>query len=555
MKLKKLIRGNFMKFRKLRNIIIAVAVVFLFAGFSDIYFEINKNIELFSKVYKEISFNYVDEIEPEKFMRAGIEGMLSSLDPYTIFVDEKRKEDIDLITNGKYGGIGISIGVRGDNITVVEVMDGYSAQRQGIRVGDIIIEAAGVEIAPNNIDDISSLVKGEPGSSVLIKIVRNELKDTIDFDIVREEVIVKNLTYAGFYPEKSSNIYLKLNNFSRSASDEIRRAIKDLKAKKEVNSLILDLRGNPGGLLDIAVDICDKFLDKDYLIVSTKGRAPSSIKEYYSTQEPLLAKARIVILINGGSASASEIVAGAVQDHDRGVILGTQSFGKGLVQTITPLSYNTSLKITTAKYYTPSGRCIQRIDYSDKNDVIADEDSIVSGEFRTDNERIVFSKGGISPDTTVVFTIDGKITKEMLARGLFFKFANKYFYQNPDKDFNKIDDVILLSEYKDFVADQNFKYQSDAENHLSMLLEDIPDKYADITGELSELKTKITNMKKYDCDLYGDEIMREIKEELALRFLGMEGRIKQRLETDVQVQSALDVINNPVIYENLLNVH
>ncbi|MGB5850209.1 MAG: PDZ domain-containing protein, partial [Ignavibacteriaceae bacterium] len=234
-----------MKFKSLRNIILVVAVVFLFAGFSDIYFEINKNIELFSKVYKEISFNYVDEIEPEKFMRAGIEGMLSSLDPYTIFVDEKRKEDIDLITSGKYGGIGISIGVRGDNITVVEVMDGYSAQRQGIKVGDIIIEAADVEITPNNVDDISSLVKGEPGSTVLLKIVRNELKDTINFDIVREEVIVKNITYAGFYPEKSSNVYLKLNNFSRSASEEIKRAIKDLKAEKEINSLILDLRGNP----------------------------------------------------------------------------------------------------------------------------------------------------------------------------------------------------------------------------------------------------------------------------------------------------------------------
>jgi carboxyl-terminal processing protease len=543
-----------MKFKGLRNIIIVVAVVFLFAGFTDIYFEINKNIELFSRVYKEISFNYVDEIEPEKFMRAGIEGMLSSLDPYTIFVDEKRKEDIDLITNGKYGGIGISIGVRGDNITVVEVMDGYSAQRQGIRVGDIIIEAASVEITPNNVDDISSLVKGDPGSTVLLKIVRNELKDTIDFDIVREEVIVKNLTYSGFYPEKSNNVYLKLNNFSRSASEEIKRAIKDLKTEKEINSLILDLRGNPGGLLDIAVDICDKFLDKDYLIVSTKGRAPTSIKEYYSTQEPILAKARIIILINGGSASASEIVAGAIQDHDRGVILGSQSFGKGLVQTITPLSYNTSLKITTAKYYTPSGRCIQRIDYSDQNDVIADEDSIVSGEFLTDNDRVVFSKGGISPDTTVVFTIDGKITKELLARGLFFKFANRYFYQNPDKDFYKIDDDILLSEFKEFTSDQNFKYQSDAEDHLSMLLEDIPDKYADITDELSQLKTKIIDMKKYDCDLYGYEILREIKEELALRYLGMEGRIKQRLETDLQIQTALDVINDPVVYAKLLNV-
>jgi len=555
MKLVKLNEGNIMKNKSLRNIIIVTAVIFLFAGFTDIYFEINKNIELFSKVYKEISFNYVDEIEPEKFMRAGIEGMLSSLDPYTIFVDEKRKEDIDLITNGKYGGIGISIGVRGDNITVVEVMDGYSAQRQGIRVGDIIIEAAGVQIFPNNVDDISSLVKGEPGSTVLLKIVRNELKDTIDFDILREEVIVKNLTYAGFYPENSNNVYLKLSNFSRSASDEIKRAIKDLKAEKEINSLTLDLRGNPGGLLDIAVDICDKFLDKDYLIVATKGRAPRSIKEYYSTQEPILSKAKIIILINGGSASASEIVAGAIQDHDRGVILGTQSFGKGLVQTITPLSYNTSLKITTAKYYTPSGRCIQRIDYSDQNDVIADEDSILSGEFLTDNKRIVFSKGGISPDTTVVFNIEGKITKELLARGLFFKFANRYFYENPGEDFYKIDDDLLLSKFKDFTAGQNFKYQSDAESHLSMLLEDIPEKYADISGELIQLKTKITNLKKYDYDLYAYEILREIKEELALRYLGGEGRIKQMLKTDLQIQTALDVLNDPVVYEKLLNVN
>ena len=234
--------------------------------------------------------------------------------------------------------------------------------------------------------------------------------------------------------------------------------------------------------------------------------------------------------------------------------MGSQSFGKGLVQTITPLSYNTSLKITTAKYYTPSGRCIQRIDYSDQNDVIADEDSIVSGEFLTDNKRIVFSKGGISPDTTVVFNVDGKITKELLARGLFFKFANRYFYENPDKDFYQIEDDILLSEFKEFTSGQNFKYQSDAENHLSILLKDIPDEYADISSELSQLKTKITNMKQFDYDLYAYEILREIKEELALRYLGVEGRIKQQLETDLQIQTALDVINDPVVYEKLLNV-
>jgi carboxyl-terminal processing protease len=544
-----------MNWKTLRNIIFSVIVVLLFAGFSDIYFEINKNIELFSKVYKEISFNYVDEIEPEKFMRAGIEGMLSSLDPYTIFIDEKKKEDIDLITNGKYGGIGISIGIRGDNVTVVEVMDGYSAQRQGIRIGDIIIEAAGVKITPDNVDDISSLVKGDPGSTVFLKIVRNELKDTIDFDIVREEVIVKNLTYANFYPENSSNIYLKLNNFSRSASDEIKRAIKNLKDKKEIKSLILDLRGNPGGLLDIAVNICDKFLEKDYLIVTTRGRAPSSVKEYYSTQEPILSSAKIIILINGGSASASEIVAGALQDHDRGVILGTRSFGKGLVQTITPLSYNTSLKITTAKYYTPSGRCIQKIDYSDHNDVIADEDSIVAGEFLTDNNRVVLSKGGIAPDTTVVFKVEGKITQELLARGLFFKFANRYFYRNPEIDFNKINDENLLSDFKEFIEGESFKYQSSAENHLSQLMSDISDTYTDISDELIQLKSKIIEMKKYDFNLFRDEILREVKEELALRYLGMEGRIQEQLKSDIQIQTALDIFDNPVVYENLLNVH
>lgn len=553
--MKKLNRGNFMNWKTLRNVISSVLLLLLFAGFSDIYFEINKNIELFSKVYKEISFNYVDEVEPEKFMRAGIEGMLSSLDPYTIFIDEKKKEDIDLITNGKYGGIGISIGIRGDKVTVVEVMDGYSAQRQGIKVGDIIIEAAKVKITPDNVNDISYLVKGDPGSTVLLKIVRNELKDTLDFDIVREEVIVKNLTYANFYPENSSNVYLKLNNFSRSASDEIKRAIKNLKGEKEIKSLILDLRGNPGGLLDIAVDICDKFLEKDYLIVSTKGRASSSVKEYYSTQEPMLGKAKVIILINGGSASASEIVAGALQDHDRAVVLGTKSFGKGLVQTITPLSYNTSLKITTAKYYTPSGRCIQKIDYSDHNDVIAAEDSIIAGEFLTDNNRIVLSKGGITPDSTVVYVVEGKITQELLARGLFFKFANRFYYQKPGIDFNKIDDESLLSEFKDFIEVENFKYQSNAENHLSLLMSDLSDKYAEVNDELLQLKSKIIEVKKYDFDLFSGEILRELKEEIALRYLGIEGRIKQQLKSDVQIQTALDIFDNPVVYENLLNVH
>ena len=544
-----------MKFKHLKVYLIGTVIVLLFAGFTDIYFEINKNLELFGKVYKEISFNYVDEVDPEQFMRAGIQGMLASLDPYTIFIDEKKKEDIDLITNGKYGGIGISIGVRDDKVTIVEVMEGYSAQRQGLEVGDIIIEAAGVKIGTNNLDEISSLVKGDPGTTVSLKIVRDELKDTIDFDVVREEVIIKNLTYAGFYPEGSNNLYLKLSNFSRSASEEIRDAIKDAKAQKEIKSVILDLRGNPGGLLDIAVDICDKFLPKDYLIVSTKGRSPSSIKEFYSTQEPLLKDAKLIVLIDGGSASASEIVAGAIQDHDRGIILGTKSFGKGLVQTITPLSYNTSLKITTAKYYTPSGRCIQKIDYSDNNDVIAEEDSIVSGKFLTDHKRVVYSKGGISPDTTIAFNIEGKLTQELLAHGLFFKFANHYYYQHTDENYNSIKDEDLLTQFKDFINNENFVYKSDAEDHVDELISDLSGNYPNLTNEVGRLKAEITNLKKNDFNLYKDEILRELRTEIAYRYLGSDARIKEQLNCDMQFQSALNIFNNPIVYNKLLHLN
>ena len=548
-----------MNFKKLRFAIVPVVIVLLFSGFysgmGDLYLEISKNIELFSRVYKEISYNYVDEIDTEQFMRAGIRGMLSSLDPYTIFIDEKKKEDIDLITNGKYGGIGISIGVRGKQVTVVEVMDGYSAQRQGIKIGDIIIEAENVIINSDNVDEISSLVKGEPGTTVKLRIIRNEYSDTLDFNIVREEVIVKNLTYAGFYPADENSVYLKLSNFSRAASDEIKIALRQLKSEKNIESIILDLRGNPGGLLDIAVDICDKFLQMDQLIVTTRGRDASSERNYYSVQEPMIGDAKLVILINGGSASASEIVAGAIQDHDRGLILGTKSFGKGLVQTITTLNYNTSLKITTAKYYTPSGRCIQKIDYSEDSDVIKDDKIDSDLKYYTDSKREVFSKGGITPDSTVEFSINGNITKELLAQGFFFQFANYYSFNNPDQDFNKISDDELLNQFKDYIDSEDFEYHSRAEKDIDILINDISDNEEPLYKELESIKAKLHELDNSEFVIYKDEIRMTLITELASRYLGLEGRIKERLTTDAQVQNALSILENEEVYNNLLNIH
>lgn len=539
--------------------LLSLILLFLFSGFfsgkGDLYFEISKNIDLFGAVYKEISLNYVDDIDPEKFMREGITGMLNSLDPYTIFIDENKKDDIDLITNGKYGGVGISIGIRGDNVTVVEVLDGYSAQKQGIRIGDILIEAGGIPITPQNMEEISSLVKGKPGTEIELMVLRNSDKDTLKFNLIREEVIVKNLTYYGFYPISSNNVYMKLTSFSRSAGDEVKKALRELKSEKEIKSVIFDLRGNPGGLLDVAVDICDKFLQKGELIVTTKGRDETSTKDYLALQEPMIGEAKLVILINGGSASASEIVAGAIQDHDRGVILGTKSYGKGLVQTITPLSYNTSIKITTAKYYTPSGRCIQKVDYSQGNDIIVNVDTLIASPYSTDNDRVVYGAGGISPDTTVEFEIEGDLTADLLAKGLFFKFADYYYYLNPDEEFSSINDDKLINEFTKYLKEHEFVYKSESEKQINRLLADAKTKKLDekIVADLENAKRYFEDMDKSELSLYQDEILTEIKGELASRYFGSDGKVEELLKYDSQFQVAYDLLSDQPVYNKLLN--
>lgn len=547
---------------KRRRIIFFSSLVFvavLGLGFvvsnSDIYFEISKNLELFGKVYKEISFNYVDDIDPQEFMRAGIKGMLSKLDPYTVFIDEKNQEDIDLLTNGKYGGVGISIGVRNDKVTIMDVLDGYSAQKQGIRIGDIITGIGNKIVEPEIIDEISSLVKGEPGTSVQLKVVRLNEEDTLTFNLIREEVIIKNVSFADFYPENSNNVYIKLSNFSRSAGDEVYSSLRELKSKKEIQSIVLDLRGNPGGLLDVAVDICDKFLKKDLLIVSTRGKDVNSEKKYFSVEEPIVGKEKLVVLINGSSASASEIVAGAIQDHDRGVILGTQSFGKGLVQTITPLSFNTSLKITTAKYYTPSGRCIQKVNYSKNSDVISEKDSVVKETFSTDNKRVVYSAGGISPDTIINIESESELLKDLLAKGTIFNFADEYFYKNEKSSFDKINDDKLLTEFKSYLKKSEYKYESDINKKLDEIALKIKGKpiSAEVNKSLEKLKLDITELFESDFKENRDKIILELKIELASRFLGSNGAIKESLKKDKQFNSAVSLLKNDSVYLSLLN--
>ena len=547
-----------MKKRSLKVFLVVGVSLLIFSGFvfkkSDIFFDIAKNIDIFTRVYKEIAFSYVDGVNPEEFMRAGIRGMLNTLDPYTVFIDEKRQEDIDLLTNGKYGGIGITIGIRDTNVSIIEILDGFAAQKQGLQVGDLLTEVNGVVITPKNIDEVSSLVKGDPGTFVRLKVRRSGVKDPIAFELLREEIKLKNIIYAGFYPENSGIAYIKLTSFSRSAGEELKTTLLDLKRQRNIESVILDLRNNPGGLLDVAVDITNKFLNKGQLIVSTRGRDSMSFKQYSGSQEPLVKDAKLIVLVNEGSASASEIVAGSLQDHDRGIILGQKSFGKGLVQTIVPLSYNTSLKVTTAKYFTPSGRCIQKINYSKDNKVYAEVDSLASSAFLTDNKRTVFSSGGITPDTIVADSEDPEIIRDMLAKGIFFKFINYLQIKSDKQSIEKLPDSEMFSQFLKFVKEEKYSYVSELEKKVAdlLVLSGKQKQFKKYTGSFQDIKTQLASAASENIDEFRSEILAEIKIEVASRIKGSEGRIKSGLENDPQFLAAITILRNDSVYKNLL---
>ncbi len=542
-----------------RQLFFVLLIAFLFSGFfrsdGDIYFKINKSIDIFGRVYKELSLNYVDPIDPEKLMQAGIEGMLESLDPYTNFIDDIHQKDIDIITKGTYGGIGATVGLRNDNITIVDLIEGYSAQRQGMRIGDVIIKIDSVEVSKDNYETLSELLKGEPGTLVTVTVIREGSIEPIVFKLVREDIEVKNLSYYGFYPENSNNVYLKLSGFSRTAGEEVKKALIELGEKKEIKSIVLDLRGNPGGLLNAAIEVSEKFLKKGELVVSVEGRDTSQIKKYYSEEEPIAPNVKMAVLIDRGSASASEIVAGALQDHDRAVIIGENSFGKGLVQTVVPLSFNTSLKITTARYYTPSGRSIQRINYSDEKILLENRKEKNGVIFKTDNNRKVYSGGGIMPDSMVNNSTKSDLIQSLLAEGLFFRFATNLFNNNVNTDFESLPDKYLIDKFKKYLSNINYRYESPSLRLIRELLtkaktEDLSENLIPVLK--NEEKNQLARIDE-QIEKYRSEIVGLIREELCARSNGRVARIIESLKQDAQFNTALSVLNNDKLYKKLLN--
>ena len=547
---------------KNKNIILLtlLSVTILVSGFiqvkSDIYFKISKSIDTFGKVYREVSINYVDKISPENFMLAGIKGMLSSLDPYTSYIDETMKKDLDVITRGKYGGIGTSVGLRRNKVTILDLLEGYPAQRQGLRVGDIIKKVDSTVVNKKNYHELSSYLKGDPGKIVKLTIERDGVEDELIFHLVLEEITIKNVTYYGFIESDSNIAYIKLSGFSRSAGSEVKSALLDLNSTRRIESIIFDMRGNPGGLLDQAIDISEKFLNKNDLIVSVIGRDTTQIMKYYSEEEPLAVDRNLIVLVDEGSASASEIVAGAIKDHDRGVIVGVQSFGKGLVQTVLPLSFNTSLKITTAKYYTPSGRCIQEIDYSKNEDIFGEPESLDEELFYTASGREVFAHGGIKPDTVVSNISQSKQVQALLARGMFFRFATNYFNTNNISQIDTVDEAELFDKFIEYLGERKFEYTSKSEKLLQDLQEIANDEMMnnEIINLISQLDSEYESEKRAELEKFKSEIVCEIKQELAARIHGREGRIIQSLKHDKQFEVALSVLRDNTVYNDLIGV-
>lgn len=540
------------------KIILLLALATFLIGFklqdSDYFLKINKSIEIFGNVYKEIAFNYVDEVDPETLMKSGIEGMLKTLDPYTNFIPSNEFSDVELITTGKYGGIGITISMRDGMIIITSLMEGYSAQKQGLKIGDQIIEVDGKSLIGVKPESVRHLTRGEPGTEVRIKILREGEPKPLEFVLIREEIKLKNITYAGFV--RNGIAIIKLDRFTRNAGEELRIAIKDLKLKNEIKGLILDLRDNPGGLLESAVDVVSKFLPKGSPVVSTKGRRTNNEIVYKSNEEPILDKVPIAILVNSNSASASEIVAGAIQDLDRGIIVGTKTFGKGLVQNVFPLPYQSQLKMTTAKYYTPSGRCIQEIVYTHKADSgkeIITPDSLKK-IFYTKNGRPVKELGGIEPDTLVKTGDLNPLFTELLRKAMFFKFATTYTskHKEPPEDFSI--NGALCSEFRTFLDSNKFDYESEAEKkleELKTLTENYPNK-EEILIEINNLKKIFQSAKQTIFTSNHKEIARMLRQEIMSRYKGESGRIEASYTDDEVVITAVNILSDEIVYKKLI---
>jgi carboxyl-terminal processing protease len=549
--------------KKIRSVrIIIVFTLLLVAGISTGFlinqetrdFRIAKNLDIFFSLFRELNTFYVDEIDPDKLIKSGIDNMLKTLDPYTVYFPETEADDFSILISGKYGGIGSLVRPSGDYVVINEVYKGFPADKAGIRAGDLLKKVDGVSLRGLPTDKVSEKLKGNPGTDINLTIERNGKE--IDYQLKREKIIMKSVPYYGMIDSKTG--YIRFTSFTQNCIEEVKSAVNALK-DNNVQQIILDLRGNPGGLLTEAVEIVNLFVAEGNEVVSTKGKVKQFDEDYKTTKQPIDDKIPLAIIINRASASASEIVAGAIQDLDRGVIVGQRSYGKGLVQITRPLSYNTQLKVTTAKYYIPSGRCIQARDFSHPNEdgsVGIIPDSLIS-EFKTKHGRIVKDGGGITPDIEVLPDPLSQISSELYVRNYIFDFATNYYWNHPDiktpEQFAFTDKD--YADFKAFLIKRNFSYKTATEESLNDLISNArKEKYYDIHKDLfDDLEKDITHSLDQDLILFRSEITDLTEDEIISRYFYESGAIAWTIKTDKQILKARDILNNKEEYGSILS--
>lgn len=521
------------------------------------YFEIAKNLDIFATLFKEVNALYVDDVNPNKLVRTGIDAMLNSLDPYTNYIPEDEVEDFRTINTGQYGGIGAITREINHRTVVTMIMEGFGAQKGGLRIGDEILKIDDAELAKLSREQSSHLMKGQVGTPVTLTIKRVGIEQPITMQFKREKIKVNNVPYYGMVG--SDVAYIQLSDFTPDAAKEVKIAMITLK-EQGAKSVILDLRGNPGGLLIEAVNITNIFLPKGKLVVSTKGKIPENNLNYETLSLPVDTEIPVSVLINRGSASASEIVAGTLQDYDRGVIIGEKSYGKGLVQVSRPLSYNAQLKVTTAKYYTPTGRCIQVLDYTHRREdgsVGSIPDSLKKS-FKTTAGRVVYDGGGIDPDIKTESPEAHMLTQMLFERGLLFNYGSQYVLKHPQavdpRTFTLSDD-----DYKEFVTwmkDKNYQYKSYLEYELQQFTEEAKKEkyYTELKAQLEQIQARIAESKKNELMMYKDEIKMLLEEDIVSRYHLEKGSIEAGFKYDDDVKKAVEVLHSSAQYKKILNM-
>ena len=519
-------------------------------------FELSKNLEIYADMLRQLNVSYADDINPGDLNTAAIDALLNKLDPYTVYVPESKLEDFELMTKGEYGGIGALIQKQGDYVMITEPYENFPAFKAGLIAGDEIMSIDGESAKDKTTTEVSDRLKGVPGSEFKLEIKRYGDSLTREVTIVREKIKIPNIPYSGMLGDEVG--YVSLSQFNPNAAQDVKGAFMKLAEEHQLKGLILDLRGNGGGLLNEAVDIVNIFVPKGVMVVTTKGKTRASTQVHMTRNKEIDLNIPLVVLVDENSASASEIVAGSIQDLDRGVIVGSRTFGKGLVQNIVPLPYNSKMKITVAKYYIPSGRCIQAIDYFHKDGEKAKEklaDSVVAS-FKTKNGRTVYEGLGIAPDMKAEAQMFSQVSGDLYAQNYIFRFVNDFVLVNDSitavDDFQVSDS--LFDAFKTFVTAQDFNYLTQTEVLLDQMeASSEREAYKDAIGpQMEALKELIKEEKKKDIDKHRAEIEEMIRVEIITRYYHQQGKLQAALQNDLEVKEALRILNDPKLYKSIL---